>query len=426
MKIAIFTDTYEPEINGIVTSTSTFTHMLAADGHQVVIFCPRYKEPGNKKEKNIKIYRFRSFSFASNKNTHIAVPPLTKIIKILREEKPDLIHIETPMSIGIIGLVAAKMLDIKNIQTYHTYLPDFSAYLSPAKLFGVEKIKIKVAESPIAKNIKGSGFYQRVRELNRKTEKELLELIPNLRLPKVNLSVRSAWSFTRTLYNRADLVLTPSNTLAKILVKHGIKTPVMAQTNGIQSKSIVVKKNYKKTGKIIHFGRLGLEKDIDVVIRAFELALQKDKSLTLHIIGDGPARPSLENLVAKRVLGSKVKFYGFMPHEEVVKILWKFDLFVTASPMETQGLVVLEAMAAGLPVVGVDMLAVPEVVLNGQNGYVVPRRSYKKMADKILAITGDVIKQKEMGKESIKIASKHEIGYAYQLLLEKYQSLLND
>jgi glycosyltransferase involved in cell wall biosynthesis len=199
----------------------------------------------------------------------------------------------------------------------------------------------------------------------------------------------------------------------------------MAQTNGIQSKSIIVKKSYKKSGKIVHFGRLGLEKDIDVVIRAFELALQKDKSLTLHIIGDGPARASLENLVAKRVLGSKVKFYGFMPHEEVMKILWKFDLFVTASPMETQGLVVLEAMASGLPVVGVDMLAVPEVVLDGQNGYVVPRRNHKKMAEKILAITGDVTKQKEMGQESIKIASKHEISYAYELLLEKYQSLMD-
>jgi len=425
MKIAIFTDTYEPEINGVVTSTSTFAHMLATDGHKVVIFCPRYKESGDVKEKNIRIYRFRSFSFASNKNTRIAVPPLAKIINILRKEKPDLIHIETPMSLGIIGLVAAKMLDIKNVQTYHTYLPDFSTYFSPAKLFGIEKIKTKVAESPIAKNTKGYGFYQRVRELNRKTEKELLGLIPNLKLPKVNLSARSAWSFTRTLYNRADLVLTPSNTLARILVKHGIKPPVMAQTNGIQSKSIVVKKSYKKSGKIIHFGRLGLEKDIDVVIRAFELALQKDKSLTLHIIGDGPARASLENLVARRVLTDKVKFYGFMPHEEVMKILWKFDLFVTASPMETQGLVVLEAMAAGLPVVGVDMLAVPEVVLDSKNGYVVPRRNYKKMAEKILEITGDVIEQKEMGQKSIEIASKHEIGYAYQLLLEKYRALLD-
>lgn len=424
MKIAIFTDTYEPEINGIVTSTSTFVHLLAADGHEVILFCPRYNSKKDEKENNIKIYRFPSFSFVSNKDTKIAFPPLSRVIKILKTEKPDLVHIETPMSIGIIGLVAARLLDIKNVQTYHTYLPDFSTYFNPAKLLGIEKIKEKVAESPIAKNIKGSGFYQRVRELNRRSERELLRLLPNMKLPRINLSARSAWSFTRAIYGKADLVLTPSNVLANLLKRHGIRPPVMAQTNGIQSKNILVKSDYKNEGKIIHFGRLGLEKDIDIVIKAFELALQKNKNLTLHIIGDGPARASLESLVAKRVLGNKVKFYGFMPHEKVVKVLKNYNLFVTASPMETQGLVILEAMAAGLPVVGVDMLAVPEVVKDGRNGYLVPRRNYKKMAEKIIAITTDTKKQKEMGRESIKIASEHEIGHAYRLLLEKYRELL--
>jgi len=200
----------------------------------------------------------------------------------------------------------------------------------------------------------------------------------------------------------------------------------MAQTNGIRSNDIPIKKSYRNGGKILHFGRLGIEKDIDIVVKAFEVALQRDKNLTLHIIGDGPARASLEFLVAKRVLGKKVKFYGFVPHEKVIRLLKNYDLFVTASPMETQGLVVLEAMAAGLPVVGVDMLAVPEVVLNGQNGYVVPRKNYKKMAERMLEITGDIQKARKFGKKSIEIASHHEIGHAYQLLLDKYRKLISD
>lgn len=424
MKIAIFTDTYEPEINGIVTSTATFAKMLAADGHKVMIFCPRYEKDNEPGQEGIVIHRFRAFSFASNKNTHIALPPTAKIIKILKEFKPDLIHVETPMSIGMTGVLVSKIMNIKCVQTYHTYLPDFSAYLSPSKIFGIERVKKKVAESQIASTIRGTGFYQRIRELNHKALKELLEILPKRKKLNLNLADRSVWSFTRTLYNQSDLVLTPSGVLANLLKRHGIKPTVMPQTNGIQSKDILVKQEYKNSGKILHFGRLGLEKDVDVVVRAFEEALSKDKRLTLHIIGDGPARESLENLAAKLVLKDKIKFYGFVPHEEVVKKLRNYDLFVTASPMETQGLVVLEAMAAGLPVVGVDMLAVPEVVHNGVNGYVVPRRNHKKMAEKILEITSDIQKSRLFGSQSKKIAAEHEIGHAYQLLKEKYLNLI--
>jgi glycosyltransferase involved in cell wall biosynthesis len=327
------------------------------------------------------------------------------------------------MSIGMTGVLVAKIVDVKCVQTYHTYLPDFSTYLNPTKLLGIEKIKDKVSTSQIAKNIKGTGFYQRVRELNRRAKKELLEILPNKKI-RLNLADRSVWSFTRALYNQSDLVLTPSEVLAKLLRKHGIKPPVLAQTNGIQSKDILVRRDYKSTGKILHFGRLGLEKDIDVVIKAFELVNQKDRSYTLHIIGDGPARESLENLTSRLVLKDKIKFYGFVPHDQVVKKLKDYDLFVTASPMETQGLVILEAMAAGLPVVGVDMLAVPEVVHNSINGYVVPKGNYKKMSKKIIEIMSDEQKRQKMGKESIEIASRHEIGHAYQLLLEKYKGLL--
>ena len=424
MKIAIFTDTYEPEINGIVTSTANFVRMLAEDGHQVIIFCPKYDDKKDKSEKNIKIFRFPAFSFATNKNTKIALPFLAKIIRILKKEKPDLIHIQTPMNLGIAGVIVAKILRTKSVQTYHTYLPDFVAYLKISNLLGINKAKKKIAESEIAKSIKDTGFYQRIQRLNHQTKKEYLRLIDNRKI-EFNLADRSAWAFTRFLYNKSDIVLTPSKVLAKILKKKGVKVPVFSQTNGVVTSKILVKKDYKKTGKIIHFGRLGLEKDVDVIIRAFELAREEDKSLTLHIMGDGPARESLENLVAKRVLTKSVKFYGFVGHDKILKILKDFDLFVTASPMETQGLVVLEAMAAGLPIVGVNALAVPEVVISGENGYTVPKRNYKKMAEKILEITSDNRKTKKYGGQSKKIAAEHEIGHAYQMLLNHYRRLLD-
>ncbi|MDD3679208.1 MAG: glycosyltransferase [Patescibacteria group bacterium] len=419
MKIAIFTDTYEPEINGIVTSTSNFVRMLADDGYQVIIFCPKYDDKKDRVENNIKIFRFPAFSFATNKNTKIALPYLSKIIKVLKKEKPNLIHIQTPMNLGIAGVIVAKILKIKSIQTYHTYLPEFAAYLKISSLIGIDKAKKKIVESEIAKNIKETSFYQRVRELNHRTKKEYLRLIGNKKI-KFNIADRSAWAFTRFLYNKSDLVLTPSKILAKILKKKGIKVPVFDQTNGIVTSKISVKKDYKKTGKIIHFGRLGLEKDVDVIIRAFELAREKDRSLTLHIMGDGPARESLENLVAKRVLTKSVKFYGFVSHDKILKILKDFDLFVTASPMETQGLVILEAMAAGLPVVGVNALAVPEVVIEEKNGYTVSRRNHKKMAEKMLEIISDPKKFKSFGEDSKKIAAEHDIKKAYQRLKGHY------
>lgn len=169
MKIAIFTDTYEPEINGVVTSTKTFISMLLKDGHEVILICPKYKGFEDKRVKNLKIFRFLAISFITNKDTKLALPSLTKIIKILKTESPDLIHVQTPMNIGIAGITASKILKIKNIQTYHTYIPEMMVYLKPSRVLGFEKIKELSIAKDIVFKILENGFYKKIKEVSEKT-----------------------------------------------------------------------------------------------------------------------------------------------------------------------------------------------------------------------------------------------------------------
>lgn len=417
MKIAIFTDTYEPEINGVVTSTKTFIKMLASDGHEVILICPKYKGHKDDELDNVKVFRFRAFSFATNKSTKISFPSLPKIIKILKNENPDLIHIQTPMNIGVTGLVASKILKIKNIQTYHTYLPEMMVYLKPSNVLGVKKIKDALTEKEIISDILNNGFYQRIKRISLQTTHSYLALLDKYKIKtEGDLGV---WLFTKSIYNRSNMVLTPSKALTRILKNKGIKPPVYFQTNGIDFSGIIEKKDYKKTGKIIHFGRLGPEKKTDIIIRS----LQNINDVELHIFGDGPDRKRLEKLSLELSLNDRVRFFGFMPNEKIRKIIHEYDFFITASPMETQGIVILEAMAAGLPIIGVNKLAIPDLVKGGLNGYLVKEGDPNLMGEKIKEILKSESRRKKMGSYSQKMAKEHDIEKAYKLLVKRYKSL---
>lgn len=216
------------------------------------------------------------------------------------------------------------------------------------------------------------------------------------------------------------MVLTPSEALVRILKKRGISPPVYFQTNGIDFSGIKVKSSYKKTGKIVHFGRLGLEKRIDVVIKA----LAKTSDIELDIYGDGPARESLEKLSLDLLLGDRVRFFGFVPNIKVKKIISNYDLFVTASPMETQGIVILEAMAAGLPVIGPKKLAIPDLIKDGVNGFVVDSLNPLLFAKSIKDVLGNEKIREKMGISSKELAMEHQIDKAYKNLLKRYESLI--
>lgn len=431
MRIAYITDTYLPETNGIVTSIHTFTEHLAADGHSILIIAPKYNRKHDHPIENITIRRYPSFSFASNKNTRIAYPYITGIVADLRRFKPDIVHIQTPMSIGVAGLMAAKILGIPSIQTYHSYIPDFMVYLSPYKILGFDKATDAIASSRVVKKIIESGAYKAFDRFNDDIQERSIVIRGLNRLTRrlrhrgeSTFSERFAWDFTRFLYGKSDIVLTPSIVLAKLLIRHRMPVPVYDMSNGIEFQFFHTKKDYHIRNKMVYVGRLGLEKGVDVVVKAFAQAHKVKPELRLDIYGDGPAKAGLVNLVNKLGVGDSVGFVGFVTRNEIKKTLYRHDFFVTASPMETQGLVILEAMAAGLPVLGVDALAVPELIHNEKNGYLVEPHNYKQMAEAMLKLTESKERNKRFGQKSLEYAEVHDIPHCVAKLESIYKDLI--
>lgn len=430
MRIAIFTDTYPPDKNGVSMSIDNFTRLMSAEGHEFMIFCPKKGLHIDKKTPNIHIKRYASITAPSNKDSKISLPFIWSAVNDLKFFNPDVVHIQTPMGIGAVGIWATKILKMKNIQTYHTYIPDFLVYFSPKMILGIDKITNYLNNSKLAKNIELRAEKNNIEEDNgfNRLKNALIKLFKevndnDVKKDKEKFKDHFGKRYTRLFYNKADLVLTPSQALKDILEKQGITKRIEVMSNGVDVSLFKKKTDYKITNKFIHAGRLGHEKSTSVIIEAFYLAQKANPKIKLDVYGDGPAKKSLQRLVKTLGISSKVKFLGYYDIKTLSQKFCKYDFFITASTIETQGIVLLEAMSSGLPIVAVDALAVPEIVKNGKNGYLSPIADADCMAKNILKMLESDGKLEKFGKKSIEIAMTHEITKCKERLFKFYQKI---
>lgn len=432
MRIAFFTDTYLPEINGVVTSLESHSRLLAARGHEILIVCPKYRKPALHAVPRVQVKRYRSFSFVTNKDTRVALPSMASVTRLLRRFRPDIVHVHTPLSIGVIGLVAARMLRLPTVQTYHTYIPDFMTYVELHRLLRLDDLQDRVLNSLIFERMFESGTWKALMRAG-KTRAQALEDITGVArtvlggvapAERQQLSARVAWQYTRTLYNRADLVLTPSATLRDALKEHGVTVPVEYLSNGIDTGVVRCKDSYGPTGRLLHAGRLGHEKNVDVVVKAFARLAAERADVTLDIIGDGPARDGLQRQAAKLGVADRVHMPGFMDRTALGRVYRDYDAFVTASTIETQGIVLLEAMSAGLPVVGVDALAIPELVRDGRDGLIVPAGDDAALAHAMARMLDDEELRARFGNACREDVRPHVLGSVVTRLESLYAEVI--
>ena len=382
MRIAYITDTYLPETNGIVTAIARHMRMLVGRGHEFLVLCARYgpDDPGD--ADGITVERYRAFGVPSNPDTHVALPWLPSMVRRLREFSPDLIHVHTPLAIGLAGLGAARRLRVPLVQTYHSYVPGFLQYARPARLLGLD------------------------------------------RGPRRTTDTRSGRVFTRIVYNRADLVLAPSEALCDVLRATGVRPDVRCQTNGIDLAEFPPKDDWALRHCIMHSGRLGFEKNAEVVVEAFARFAVDRPEWTLHLMGEGPAVPYLESLIDRLGIASRVNWEGFVSRAHLAESYREADIYATASTIETQGLVVLEAMASGTPVVGVDALAVPEMARDGRDGIIVPPYDPQAMAAALVQLADDDGLRARMGRTCLEDVKAHDLNAAVDRLERTYEGLL--
>jgi 1,2-diacylglycerol 3-alpha-glucosyltransferase len=370
MKIAIFTDTYEPQINGVVTSINDYNKQLRKHGHEVHIFCP--KAHGLKKSKFI--HPVKSMELKQYPSYRIGFPSRV-VIRGMRKFKPDLVHIHSPGSLGLMGLTIAKTLKIPSVMTYHTLFTEYAGYLPGAK-------------------------HRPVRKLGEKTIKK----------------------YVKHFYNRADLIIAPGKDTSRFLKKL-VRKPVIILPTGIPLPKKILAKKQNKIPIVLQVGRLCKERSVDVVIKAFALLLKKHPA-KLVITSSGPQAEELKQLTSDLGIQKNVKFTGFVSERQKNALYKKADVFVSASSTDTQGLVPIEAMSFGTPVVVTHASGFRDFITHNKNGMMFPKGNEKKLCEQLLKVIKNKSLRIKLSKQGIITSQKYDIEKLGNKLEAIYYSII--
>ena len=326
LRIAHFTNTYKPNINGVVRSVSTFREGLTRLGHHVSIFAQ--DPPGDYEETEPYVFRYPAINIPKF-NYSLTMPHSNFVNKLLPSLKLHIIHSNHPLLLGNAAADQAEKLSIPLVFTFHTsyvdYADGYAQYVPFSQAF-VEDIVVE-----------GLARY----------------------------------------LSRCQHIITPSDSIKEALAHYaGLTDRVTTIPTGIDVEPYQnadgrpVRKQYgwEKETVLVSIGRLANEKNFSTLLDAVAQVMSQQNDVRLMLIGDGPQREDLEKHTQTLGIAGKVKFTGRLPFEEIPNHLKAADLFVFASVTETQGLVTMEAMATGLPVVAVAATGTSDAVTNGQEG----------------------------------------------------------
>ena len=398
LRIAHFTDTFHPKIDGIVTFLDNSIDYFSKRNHSIVVFCPTY---GKQKEKyfgkNIKIFRLRSIHLHTYKEVKIAIARPKKIFKDLKDFHPDIIHIHSPGIVGFLGILAARKMHVPLIGTYHTLVSEQTDYISLGNILGLNKLVVKL-------------YALFKKEKFRKKPKDGSRL------------KRLLWYISLKMYKKCDIIIAPSESIANLLKSKLRHNAIFHVCCGVNLKKFHPKESYKHVENLsfVYVGRLSFEKNIDIVIKAFQIVDKRGIDFSVKIVGDGPARKYLTGMVKRYGLESKIEFRGEVYGDALKKIYRENDVFVTASTMETLGMSILEALASGTPVIAARKYAVPDIVKDGVNGYLAEPYSAKSFSDAIIKVINNKSRIPHFGRQGVKIAQKCEFERSMKKLESVY------
>jgi len=413
MKIAISTDLYHPMTNGVAVFSRNLAIGLAKRGHDVLVLAPSIT--GNitieqDPEHNLKIARLSSIKipfypdqinqipemkaifgkkiprlFYKN-GINLCLNPYDEIKYVLDQFRPDLIHNQTAITVGLAALHYAKRYDVPLVSTGHAYPDNFTGQLKLPEL-------IKKPTDAVVRRYLAS-FLQKSAYATAPTEIAVHDLIPNHRKFKV---------------------------------------PVEALSNGIdlsrfspgKAKPTIYKKyNLPKTPFALYVGRVDPEKSLPVLLEAFSKTLKRLPHAKLVIVGDGTDKQRLENLSRELNITDSVIFTGLIIGNDLPEVYRAATLFAITSTTETQSIVLMEAMASGLPVVAVRAGAIPELVKSNQNGFLCAPGNTTTIARSITKILQQPKLQTAMGKQSLKIIKTHDISHTLTRMEQIYTKVL--
>ena len=387
MRIGLFTDTYPPYINGVSTSIAMLKTALEKQGHEVFIVTVNADKL--KYQTEDKIIRIPGIPIGIYDYRLTGIYPLRAIEKI-RKWNLDIIHSHTEFGVGTFARLLAKQFDIPLVHTYHTMYEDYVHYIT-------------------------KGYFNR-------SSKKIVEYLTKFYCDKTATELIVPTKKTYDLFKEKYKVdrnvhIVPTGIEVERFYKEQFKKPEIDELRrqfGIKKDDFV----------ILFVGRLGEEKSVDLLIETQVSLVRTNPNCKLLIVGDGPDKEKFDNLVRKFHLQNNVIMTGKVPWEDVPKYYMLADIFATASKTETQGLTVIEAMAASKPVLAIDDEAFQMVVVNDLNGYLFAnKRQYKKL---VRSLMDDKEKLDYLSRQARITAESHSSKYFAEKVLDVYKTALGD
>ena len=332
MRIGLFSDTYAPEINGVVSSILTLQKELEKHGHEVFVITNRKGFLTTQREGNV--LRLPGLELKWLYGYKLSTPYHFSARDEIRKMDLDVIHVHTEFGVGMFARIVAKYLNIPVVSTYHTMYEDYTHYINR---FDIEEIDI--------------------------------------------ISKKFVTTFSRMISDNVQGVIAPSEKTKETLLKYGVKTAIYIIPTGLELdkfepaqldqgriEQMRQELGFAKEDRIVaYIGRIAPEKSIDIPIEGFRHV--KDPHTKLMIVGGGPQLEELKRLACSYGLQEQICFTGVKPREEVPYFYAMADAFVSASLTETQGMTYIEALASHLPVFARPDDVLKDLVIEGESGF---------------------------------------------------------
>ncbi|BET67337.1 glycosyltransferase family 4 protein [Opitutales bacterium ASA1] len=332
MKICFFTNTFLPHVGGVARSVQTFLEDYRRARHRVLVVAPEFPEGPAPRRIERSVVRTRALQQFNGSDFSVSLPLAAEVTDRIEKFRPQILHTHHPFLLGDSALRIGASMNLPVIFTHHTLYEQYTHYVP----FDSEPMKDFV----------------------------------------VDLTTRFA--------NCCSAVFAPSESVAKLLAERGVEKPVHVIPTGIDTRRLatgrreIARKRFgipEQAVVVGHVGRLAAEKNLGFLTHVLARSATAAKRLHVLVVGDGPERASMQAELEAAGLGERIHFAGTLSGRPLIDAYAAMDVFAFASHSETQGMVLAEAMSAGLPVVALDASGVRDTMTDALEGRLLPSRA---------------------------------------------------
>lgn len=381
MKICMMTNTYLPHVGGVARSVSTFAEEFIKLGHEVLVVAPEFDGPPLRPRQERIVERVAAMQNFNGSDFSVRLPMAAALSERLDDFQADIIHAHHPFLLGDTALRIAATKNVPVIFTHHTLYEDYTHYVP--------------FDSPTMKEV------------------------------AINLSTSFA--------NLCDGVIAPSESIARLIRKRGVKTRIAVVPTGVDVEAFASGDGARARRKfgipakafvVGHTGRLAPEKNLGFLARAVARFLKRVPDARFLVVGGGPSEEEIREICVKEGVADRLILAGKHTGRALNDLFNAMDVFAFSSFSETQGMVIAEAMAAGVPVVALKASGVVEVVKDSRNGFLLPARSsIETFAKRLNELHASPARRRTMRAAARTTANDFSREHSAGLALELYERI---